>query len=130
MPSAADFSAEINKIGEGLETFPEIFAVAVAAYFRLRDCPLQVIALDVDDDVGGTGSGCVLDEQIAVSIQRAKEGAVLRRAGPDGDHAPQWRIGGADEKRSGAVWVRIGDAANDSGCPGWHRVTANSYATN
>src|ERR1022692_1833274 len=75
---------------------------------------LQVIALDIDDDVGRPARGSILDVEFTSRIQRADEGTVLGRTGHNRDHSAHWRIGRADQNiSSGASGIWISDAPDD-----------------
>src|ERR1017187_1936143 len=78
---------------------------------------LQVIALNIDDDVGRPAGGSILDIEVTSRIQRADEGTVLGRTGHNRDHSADRRIGRADQNiSSGASGIWISDAPDDGAC--------------
>src|ERR1017187_7627100 len=103
---------------------------------RARNCSargkpedLQVIALNIDDDVGRTARGSILDVEISSRIQRADEGTVLRCTGHNRDHSAHWRIGRADQNiATGASGIWISDAPDNGVCICRNRVAAHRHA--
>ena len=97
--------------------FPGNRAAARNCGARGKPEDLQVIALDIDDDVGRTARGSILDVEISARIQRADEGTVLGRTGHNRDHSADRRIGRADQNiATGASGIWISDAPDDGAC--------------
>lgn len=96
-----------------LQIHAELRGSRVSEFVRNPE-DLQVIALDIDDDVGRIARGSILDVEFTSRIQRADEGTVLGRTGHNRDHAAHWRIGRADQNIStGASGIWISDAPDD-----------------
>src|ERR1019366_6907485 len=116
--------------------FTQDYAVRVSESVRnprARNCgargkpgDLQVIALNIDDDVGRAARGSILDVEIPARIQRADEGTVLGRTGHNRDHSAHWRIGRADQNiATGASGIWISDAPDNGVCICRNRVATH-----